>query len=258
MKIAMCVAYQGVAYCGWQAQVAHPSVQRAVERALSQMADHPVFVCCAGRTDTGVHASKQVFHFETTATRELFQWVKGTNFYLPKDIRILSATIVDEHFNARFSAIARVYHYVIYNQPIDSVFLRDLTTCCRHPVDIVSMQEAAETLVGEHDFSAFRGSQCQSISPVRTMHSIKIQRNGDFIFITFKANAFLHHMVRNIVGSLLEIGLGKQKPRWLEDVLLTKDRRYAGVMAPPNGLYLADVIYPEPYIFPDAPFPFSF
>jgi len=120
------------------------------------------------------------------------------------------------------------------------------------------MQEAAGVLVGEHDFSAFRGSQCQSLSPVRTMHSIYIQRNGDFVFITFKANAFLHHMVRNIVGSLLEIGLSKQKPRWLEDVLLAKDRRYAGVMAPPNGLYLADVIYPEPYIFPDAPFPFNF
>lgn len=257
MKIAMCVAYQGTAYHGWQAQTEHVSVQRTVEHALGQMATHPVFICCAGRTDAGVHASKQVFHFETTATREFFQWVQGTNFYLPKDIRILSAAEVDDDFSARFSAVARVYHYVICNQTIDSVFLRDLTTCCRHEIDVSAMQEAALALLGEHDFSAFRGSRCQSLSPVRTMHAITIKRNGDFIVITFKANAFLHHMVRNIVGSLLEVGLSKRRPKWLEEVLFSKDRRHAGVMAPPNGLYLADVIYPEPYIFPEAPFPFN-
>ncbi|MBP9726718.1 MAG: tRNA pseudouridine(38-40) synthase TruA [Gammaproteobacteria bacterium] len=257
MKIAMCVSYKGTNYCGWQAQEAHPSVQRTIEHALSQMANHQLIIHCAGRTDAGVHASKQVFHFETTTIRELFQWVQGTNFYLPKDVRILSATIVDEDFNARFSAIARIYHYVIYNQPIDSVFLRDLTTCCRHAINIDHMQKAAEALLGEHDFSAFRGSRCQSLSPVRTMHSIRIQRNGDFVYITFKANAFLHHMVRNIVGSLLEVGLAKKKPGWLEEVLFSKDRRYAGMTAPAEGLYLADVIYPSPYIFPQAPFPFS-
>lgn len=256
MRLAMCVAYQGTAYHGWQAQAEHISVQRTIEHALSQMANHPIAICCAGRTDAGVHASKQVFHFETSTTRELFQWIQGTNFYLPKDIRILNVTPVDDDFNARFSAVARVYHYVIYNQAIDSPFLRDLTTLCRQKIDIKGMQEAAMTLLGEHDFSAFRGSRCQSLSPIRTMHSICIQRNGDFIAITFRANAFLHHMVRNIVGSLLEIGLLKQKPRWLEDVLLSRDRQYAGVMAPPNGLYLADVIYPKPYIFPEASFPF--
>lgn len=256
MKIAMCVAYQGTSYHGWQAQTEHVSVQRTVEQALSQMANHPVSVCCAGRTDAGVHASKQVFHFETSTTRELFQWVQGTNFYLPQDIRMLNATVVDDDFSARFSAIARVYHYVIHIQAIDSVFLRDLTTICRQEIDVASMQEASLALLGEHDFSAFRGSRCQSLSPVRTLHSIRIHRNGDFVFITFKANAFLHHMVRNMVGSLLEIGLSKRKPVWLEEVLFSKDRRYAGVMAPPNGLYLADVIYPEPYIFPAAPFPF--
>ncbi len=257
MKIAMSVSYKGTHYCGWQAQEAHPSVQRTIEQALSQMANHPLIIQCAGRTDAGVHASKQVFHFETSTIRELFQWIRGTNFYLPRDIRILSATIVDEGFNARFSAIARIYHYVIYNQPIDSVFLRDLTTCCRLPIDIGRMQKAAEALLGEHDFSAFRGSRCQSLSPIRTMHTIRIQRNGDFIFITFKANAFLHHMVRNIVGSLLEIGLAKKSPGWLEEVLFSKDRRYAGVTAPAEGLYLADVVYPAPYIFPEAPFPFK-
>lgn len=252
----MCVAYQGTAYYGWQAQAEHVSVQRTVEHALSQMANHSVFVTCAGRTDSGVHASKQVFHFETSTIRELFQWVQGTNFYLPKDIRILSATIVDGNFNARFSALARVYHYVIYNQTMDSPFLRDITTLCRQKIDVDAMQEAALSLLGEHDFSAFRGSRCQSLSPVRTMHGITIRRKGDFVFITFKANAFLHHMVRNIVGSLLEIGLLKRKPSWLEEVLFSKDRRYAGVMAPSNGLYLADVIYPEPYAFPNAPFLF--
>lgn len=256
MKVVMCVAYQGTHYHGWQAQAEHVSVQRTIEHALTQMANHPVAICCAGRTDAGVHASKQVFHFETSTTRELFQWVQGTNFYLPKDIRILNATIVDEDFNARFSAVARVYHYVIYNQTVDSVFLRDITTLCRQKIEIEPMQEAAIALLGEQDFSAFRGSRCQSLSPVRTMHRIDIKQQGDFVFITFKANAFLHHMVRNIVGSLLEIGLSKQKPRWLEDVLFSKDRRYAGVMAPSNGLYLADVIYPEPYIFPESPFPF--
>ncbi len=256
MKIAMTVSYQGVNYCGWQAQKTDPSVQRTIECALSQMANHPVFIYCAGRTDKGVHASKQVIHFETSTMRENFQWIRGTNFYLPKDIRVLSVTIVDDEFHARFSAIARVYHYVIYNQAIDSVFLRELTTRCPHQLDLSSMQKAVQALLGEHDFSAFRGSRCQSLSPIRTMHSIDINRNSDFIFITLKANAFLHHMVRNIVGSLFEIGLGKRKPSWLEDILLSKDRRYAGVTAPAEGLYLADVIYPAPYFFPASPFPF--
>lgn len=253
----MCIAYQGTAYHGWQAQTSLSSVQRAVEKGLSQVANHPVFVVCAGRTDSGVHASKQVVHFETTAKRDLFQWVMGANYFLPKDIRILSATPVDDDFNARFSAVARVYHYVIYNHRITSVFLKDLTAFYHQNINIETMQEASKVLLGEQDFSAFRGSECQSLSPVRTMHAIDIKRSGHFVIISFRANAYLHHMVRNIVGSLMEIGLAKRSPRWLEDVLLSRDRRYAGVMAPAEGLYLADVIYPEPYIFPEAPFPFN-
>ncbi len=256
MKIALCLAYQGTAYHGWQRQEHHPSVQQTVESALSKMANHEISVHCAGRTDAGVHATKQIIHFETSKHRELFQWIKGTNAHLPRDIRVLHASIVDDNFHARFSAIARVYHYVIYHQEIDSVFLKDRATHTRLPLDVDNMTKASLLLLGEHDFSAFRGSQCQSKTPVRTIHNIKLTQSGDYLVITFKANAFLHHMVRNIVGSLLMIGHAKQTVVWLKDVLISKDRRCAGPMAPADGLYLSDVIYPEPYIFPSMPFPF--
>lgn len=256
MKIALCIAYQGSAYHGWQRQEHHPSIQEAIETALSQMANHTVVVQCAGRTDAGVHASKQIVHFDTSTHRELFQWIYGTNSYLAKDIRVLYASKVDENFNARFSALEREYHYVIYHQAVESVFLKDRAMFSRLPLSIEKIEKASFALLGEHDFSAFRASQCQAKSPVRTMHSIQLKCRGDYIVLTFRANAFLHHMIRNIVGSLLMVGYGKQSIDWIKEVLMSKDRRSAGAMAPACGLYLSDIIYPEPYIFPRMPFPF--
>lgn len=250
-RLAMSLAYQGSAYYGWQAQIdSLPSVQRTVEKALSQVANHPILVSCAGRTDRGVHALKQVIHFETNAVRELWQWHRGTNFFLPKDIRVRHVEWVDGFFHARFSARSRQYHYVIYNHEVELPFVQYTAAWQRQPLNILTMQEAASCLLGEHDFSAFRGRDCQARSPVKTLHNFSVQQQGCFITITLHANAFLQHMVRNIVGCLLDIGGGKRHPQWLKTVLESKDRRCAGAMAAPHGLYLSDVFYPEPYNFP--------
>lgn len=257
MKLALGISYLGTEYHGWQNQSHCSSVQQMVEYALSRMANHAVSVQCAGRTDAGVHASKQIVHFETNTVRENFEWVNGGNFYLPQDIRILYAIPVDKEFNARFSAIGRVYHYLIYQNLIPSVFWKNKVMHCPLSLNISNMLMAAEDLIGEHDFSAFRASSCQSKTPIRRIDEINIQKRGDFVVMTFKANAFLHHMVRNIVGSLLEIGLGKKEPLWLKEVLFSKDRRCAGPMASACGLYLADIIYPHPYLFPSAAFPLN-
>ena len=246
----MGVEYDGRPFCGWQFQDHSPSVQQAVEEAIAHVANHPVRVVCAGRTDTGVHATGQVIHFDTPAQRESFQWVKGVNANLPDGVAIRWATEVSHDFHARFSAVRRSYRYIIYSRNVRPSYLNGLVTWDYRELDEKAMQQAANTLLGEHDFSSYRALGCQAKSPVRTIYSFTISRNGDFIFLDIEANAFLHHMVRNMAGVLMTIGAGEQEPAWAKEVLELKDRTLGGITAPPHGLYLVEVQYPEIFILP--------
>lgn len=247
MRISAGIEYNGTAYHGWQTQLspALNTLQTQCEIALSRVADHPITVVCAGRTDKGVHATGQVIHFDTTAHRTTHAWVAGANHYLPDDMRLLWAKIVDESFHARFSAIARRYRYVLYNHPIRPALLKSQVSWYPIPLDAEKMQEAAQFLVGEHDFSAFRGADCQAKTTLRTVEYIRLRREKDTIVIDIQANAFLHHMVRNIVGVLIAIGKGERPVNWAEAVLLSRQRSLGGITAPPEGLYLEEVVYPE-------------
>jgi len=250
MRIALGVEYDGSAFCVWQFQDHSPSVQEAVEKALSSVADQPVRVVCAGRTDTGVHAAEQVIHFDTPVPRDMRSWVFGANANLPREVAILWAAPVDEAFHARFSAVRRRYRYVIYNRQVRPTFLARRTSWNFRPLDERHMGEAAQLLVGEHDFSAYRAVGCQAKSPVRTVHSLEVSRRGELLFIDIEANAFLHHMVRNIAGVLMAIGAGERPVAWAAEVLKQRDRTLGGVTAPPYGLYLTHVSYPEQFSLP--------
>jgi tRNA pseudouridine38-40 synthase len=250
MRIALGISYDGTAYHGWQRQESATTLQSCVEDALSKVADHPVAVVCAGRTDRGVHALGQVVHFATTAQRDARAWTLGANANLPSDIRVHWAHPVTDNFHARFSAVARRYRYVIYNHATRPALLRNQVTTHFHLLNEQLMQEAASYLVGEHDFSSYRAMECQAKSPVRTISQLDVQRRADFIFIDIKANAFLHHMVRNIAGVLLAIGSGEQLPSWAKAVLEAKDRKQGGVTAPSQGLYFMEVFYPEEFALP--------
>lgn len=250
MKIALAVEYDGALYHGWQRQSHAKSVQAELEKALSQIAQHPIELFCAGRTDAGVHATGQIVHFETTAQRDLKAWTLGTNALLPSDIAVRFAKEVDTNFHARFSAQARRYCYVIYNRRLRSAILPQGLTHYYHLLDEQKMHQAAQCLIGEHDFSSFRSAQCQSHSPNRNIHFVQVSRIQDYVLIDIQANAFLHHMVRNIVGSLCLIGQGDQPVAWLTQLLAQKDRTKAGATAKPNGLYLTQVIYPAHFAMP--------
>lgn len=252
MKIALAIEYVGTLYHGWQFQKNAPSVQEAVEFALSQVACEPIKIHCAGRTDKGVHATHQIVHFETSVTRDLKAWVLGVNTYLPSTINIAWATEVSADFHARFSATSRAYHYAIYNDKIRPTHFAEGVTWYAYPLDEALMVLGSRYLIGEHDFSAFRDKECQAKHPIRTIEYIHIVRNDKLIIINIKANAFLHHMVRNIVGTLLPVGQGLQSPEWVKDVLQAKTRSKAGITAPANGLYLTEVNYPEEFILPSA------
>ena len=245
MRIALGIEYDGSAFAGWQWQPDKRTVQTAVDRAVSKVADEPIRVVCAGRTDAGVHALEQVAHFDTQVRRKPYSWLMGTNTELPEDVRVLWAREVGEDFHARYSAIARYYRYAILNRPTKSALSRHQLTWHYPPLDIEPMREAARHLVGEHDFSSFRAQGCQSKSPNRYMHFIHVHREGDRVVIELCANAFLHHMVRNIAGVLMEIGSGRESPEWAERVLFARDRARGGVTAPADGLYLGGVCYPE-------------
>jgi len=253
MRIALGVEYDGTEFSGWQSQDHCRTVQQEVEKAISLVADQPIRVTCAGRTDTGVHALGQVVHFDTDATRQERQWILGCNANLPRDININWARQVEDDFHARFGAVARSYRYIIMNRMTRSA-IHQHRVCWHHqPLDESCMAAAAQYFLGEHDFTSFRALACQAKHAVRTIHNIDIQRSGEYITIDVKANAFLHHMVRNIVGTLLAIGEGEQQPDWVKELIAAKDRSIAGITAPAQGLYLVSVDYPANYKLPDSP-----
>ena len=228
-------------------------IQSVVEAALSTVADHPVEVTAAGRTDAGVHAAMQVIHFDTPATRTERGWVRGATTNLPAQVSVLWAREVPDAFHARYSALARTYRYVILNRTARPAIEADRVAWVRDPLDADRMRTAAAHLVGEHDFSSFRAAECQARTPMRNMHSIEVQRTGEHIVITVRANAFLHHMVRNIAGVLIAIGSGERTTDWSAEVLAARDRTQGGVTAPPGGLYLAGIRYTPSLGLPSEP-----
>ena len=250
-RIALGIEYKGARYRGWQRQESGvPSVQAALEKALSQVAAEPVSLMCAGRTDAGEHASGQVVHFDTRVERPLKAWIMGGNANLPPDISVTWAKVMPAEFHARFKAFARRYRYVIYNDPIRPAHLAEEVTWNHRPLDVARMREAAAHLVGTHDFTSFRAVQCQAKSPVKTVHHLEVIEHGRFIVIDVRANAFLHHMVRNFAGVLMTIGAGEREPGWVAEVLAARDRRAGGVTAHPYGLYLVQVEYPPEFELP--------
>lgn len=253
MRIALGIEYNGHGFYGWQAQRELPTIQGALETALAKVANEAITLFCAGRTDASVHATGQVVHFDTRAKRHIDAWIWGTNTHLPPGIAVRWARAVDYHFHARFKATARRYRYVIFNHPVRPALLSTRATWHYYPLDIQRMHTAASCLIGEQDFSSFRSSQCNSASPMRNITAFTIERQGDYVIFEIEANAFLHHMVRNIAGSLMKIGAGFKEPGWLQEVLLAKNRRVAAETAPADGLYLIKVTYPEPYTFPAPP-----
>ncbi|MEW7977216.1 MAG: tRNA pseudouridine(38-40) synthase TruA [Candidatus Sedimenticola endophacoides] len=253
MRLAMGVEYDGAGYHGWQTQGDVPTVQETLEAALSKVADHPVRVQCAGRTDSGVHGLGQVIHFDTEARRSERSWLLGTNVNLPLDISINWVKPVSEDFHARFSALDRRYRYVILNRPTRSAIWRQRAVWIHHPLDVSRMRQAARYLLGTHDFSSYRAIGCQAKSPVRTVTELALERVGDRITIDISANAFLHHMVRNIAGVLIAIGKGERSSDWARQVLEHRDRTLGGVTAPPQGLFLVGVGYPDVYGLPPTP-----
>jgi tRNA pseudouridine38-40 synthase len=250
-RVALGVRYDGARYHGWQSQDNLPTVQLFVEKAVGFVANHTVSVICAGRTDAGVHATSQVVHFNTDVDRLERSWLFGVNSNLPHDVSILWAKIVSNDFHARFSATARTYRYVIYNNDVRPGILRHAVGWYHRALDTEKMQTAADLLIGTHDFSAFRGAGCQAKNPVRNLQSFTVERRGNMIIVEVKANAFLLHMVRNLVGVLLSIGSGAKPVEWASEVLESKDRRQAAVTFSPNGLYLVAVDYPQLFDLPD-------
>jgi len=250
MKIALGIEYDGSAYNGWQSQKHGHGVQEDVEKALSTVADQDISVVCAGRTDTGVHALAQVVHFETTAQRSERSWILGANANLPKSVSVHWAKQVDYDFHARFSALNRRYRYIILNQFSRPAVLSRRVTWKGQALDVALMSQAAEDLVGEHDFSSYRAVACQASSPIRTVQYLNVTRNENFVYIDIQANAFLQHMVRNIAGVLMSIGTGEESVDWAKQVLEFRDRKLGGVTAPPDGLYFMQVEYPEKFSIP--------
>lgn len=252
MRIALGISYQGSAYHGWQSQTGLACIQAYVEQAISQVADHPINLSCAGRTDKGVHAVGQVAHFDSMAQRSQRAWLLGCNSHLPPDIRINWVQSVDRTFHARFSALARRYYYIIYNHSLRNALWNQYTSHNYHPLNENDMQLAAQYLVGEHDFSSFRATGCQAKSAKREVQHIKVMRKGYYVIIDIQANAFLHHMVRNISAVLMSIGTGKKPIEWAREVLLAQDRKAADITAPPHGLYLYQVLYSKNFDLPQS------
>ncbi len=250
MRIALGIEYDGAAFNGWQTQPDGRSVQDALEGALAALAGIQLATVCAGRTDAGVHAVDQVVHFDTAVERPLTAWVRGTNRFLPGTIAVRWARAVDGDFHARFGARARRYDYWILNDPVRSPLAARRATWIYRSLDDGAMQAAAALLVGTHDFTSFRSAECQAASPVRELRQLEVRRFGRYIRLQATANAFLHHMVRNLAGTLVAIGLGRRPPGWAAEVLAAKDRRLAAPTLAADGLYLARVEYDERFGLP--------
>lgn len=253
-RIVLGVQYDGAPWQGWQTQLNRLTVQDQLESALCKFTRQTVKTVCAGRTDTGVHALEQVVHFDTGLAREMSSWVRGLNTFLPPSIAVQWATEVaqdqSENFHARFSARSRMYQYLLYNNQLRSPLLEGKAGWVFRPLNVGRMREAAACLLGLHDFSAFRSAQCQAKSPSKTMYNIRIEQHGDLLMFTLHANAFLHHMVRNIIGSLVAVGNGTQAPAWLKELLEGRDRKYAAPTFMPDGLYLAKIDYDPKWNLP--------
>ena len=253
-RFVLAIEYCGAHFCGWQRQKSRqlPSVQSALEQALSQVADRPVSVVCAGRTDAGVHATCQIVHFDCEIDRGDKAWTQGVNSLLPQSIRVLWSKTVEREFHARFSAEARRYVYVMYCASTAPALLASQLCHLPYELDVERMNQAAQFLVGEQDFSAFQASGCQSATPFRRVMEATVQRVGAFCVFDVRANAFLQHMVRNLSGTLISIGRGERKPEWVEELLRGRDRTLAGITAEPNGLYLMQVDYPNRFGLPET------
>jgi len=250
LRIALGVEYDGSAFCGWQTQPAGCAVQDVLEHALAEIAGEPVATVCAGRTDAGVHALAQVVHFDVHAERPESAWVRGVNTLLPAAAAVLWAQPINDEFHARYAARERRYRYVLLNHPVRPALNRTRLGWFHLPLDIERMRTAAQHLIGEHDFSAFRSAECQAKSPVRELRRLDIRGSGDCIVFEFAANAFLHHMVRNIVGCLVYVGKGKHPPAWAGEVLAGRDRTRAAPTIEAAGLYLTEVIYDAAWQLP--------
>jgi len=250
MRIAVCVSYDGYPFCGWQSQPNGCGVQDKLEKAIECVASHPVRVHAAGRTDTGVHALNQVVHFDVQVQRPMTAWVRGVNANLPEAIRVEWAFEVSKDFHARFSAFSRSYEYWLYNAPVASAILANKVGWFHLPLSIAPMQAAAKYLVGEHDFSAFRASECQAKSPIKNMHIAQVQQFGQYFKFSFSASAFLHHQVRNMVGALVYIGKGAYGADYMATLLMQRDRTLSPPTFSPAGLYLTGVGYHEKWALP--------
>lgn len=245
-RVALGLSYDGHEFEGWQTQPHGRTVQDHLTRAIEAIAHEPLVLVCAGRTDTGVHARQQVVHFDTTADRPLSAWVKGVNNTLPASVSVSGAKVLDDGFHARFSAISRTYRYYFYSASVRDPFKRFMTWV-HYPLDLEAMRRASACLIGTHDFTAFRASQCQAASPVRTLHAMNLVEQKDHAFFEIHGNAFLHHMVRNLMGSLMEVGLHRQPEWWLQSVLESRNRSLAAKTYPAQGLSLWNIEYPPQY-----------
>lgn len=251
MRIVLGVEYAGNAFLGWQTQAVGTTVQGCLERALGAIAGHPVRLHCAGRTDSGVHATCQVTHFDTDAVRQMSAWVRGVNSELAEPVSVRWATQVSDDFHARYSAQSRRYRYILHNAPVRPAILSGRVGWFHVPLDEAAMAAGATYLLGRHDFSSFRAAGCQARSPVKHLYQAAVQRVGEYLVFDFWGNAFLHHMVRNIVGALVYVGKGAHPPEWIAELLTARNRRSAAPTFPADGLYLCGIEYPPHWPLPD-------
>ena len=251
MRLALGISYNGQAYQGWQSQLSGLTVQDKLETALGKFTQHRVSTLCAGRTDSGVHGLMQVVHFDTPLERTIASWVRGTNAFLPRDIAVEWAQVVPPEFHCRASALSRRYAYIVMESPVRPSVDNGRVGWAFRPLNQEAMQQAVLHLLGEHDFTSFRASACQALSPIKTLHRVEISRRGAYWRFEFEANAFLHHMIRNIMGCLMTVGQGKQPPDWLLAVLLARDRDAAAPTFPPDGLYFLGPRYAPHWGLPE-------
>ena len=251
MRLALGISYNGQAYQGWQSQLSGLTVQDKLEAALGKFTQHRVSTLCAGRTDSGVHGLMQVVHFDTPLERTTASWVRGTNAFLPRDIAVEWAQVMPPEFHCRASALSRRYAYILLATPVRPSIDTGRVGWFYRPLDLQAMQQAVQHLLGEHDFTSFRASACQALSPVKTLQQISITQRGAYWRFDFEANAFLHHMIRNIMGCLIVVGQGKQRPDWVKQVLLARDRDAAAPTFSPDGLYFLGPRYAPHWGLPD-------